>query len=153
MTVLKKRNVTVDSNVLIAYIVSKRENTVIAKVIEKSTNEDKLMLTDVIYDECIRYATKPRSRVTKKEAEAKLKKISPEIIKISPVPPNKELMKLYKIRDRGDLKILYSAEITNSVIIVTQDKDFSDVEGVRATIMNPKEYVFEKVNNKKVKSE
>lgn len=148
-----KRNVTLDSNVLVSYVVSKRDNTVNKKVVTKSTTDDRLMLTDVIYEECLRYADKPKARATKEEMTVGLKGITPHIIDISPVPPDSELMKKYKIRDQKDLKILYSVDMTDSVILVTMDDDFSDVKGMKAKIMNPAEYLRDdgkKKNQKKV---
>jgi len=36
----KKRNVTLDSNVLISYVISKRDDTIVRKVVTKSITED-----------------------------------------------------------------------------------------------------------------
>lgn len=49
-----KRNVTLDSSILISYVISKNDNTIIKKVVIKSTTDDRLMLTDVIFDECVK---------------------------------------------------------------------------------------------------
>jgi len=102
------------------------------------------MLTDVIFAECQKYADKRGSRTSEEEMSRKLKELSPEIIDVSSVPSNEELKKKYKIRDLEDMKILYSVEMTNSVILVTLDDDFSDVDGLRAKIMRPGEYLYER---------
>jgi len=138
-----KRNVTMDSSVLISYVISKKDNTINKKVVTKSTTDDRLMLTDVIYQECLKYTRGKNARVTKEEMSGKLKMIAPEIISISPVPSEKDLMKKYRIRDKNDLKILYSVDMTDSVILVTVDDDFSDIEGLKAKVMRPTEYLFE----------
>jgi len=139
----KKRNVTLDSSVLVSYIISKRDDTIVKKVVTKSVTDDRLMLTDVIYEEVMRQADKRKARVTREETDLKLRELSPEIIDISPVPSNEELEKRYKIRSLKDLKILYSVEMTDSVILVTLDDDFTDVKGLKAKIMRPGEYLFE----------
>ena len=138
-----KRNVTLDSNVLIAYVTSKKDNSIIRKVVTKSMTDDRLMITDVIYEECLKYATKKDSKMTGEEISKKLLSVQSGIIDISPVPPDADLLKKYKIRDIKDLKILYSVDMTDSVILVTMDDDFSDVKGVKAKIMDPKQYLAE----------
>ena len=51
----------------------------------------------------------------------------------------------YDIRDDDDLKILYSVNMTDSVILVTKDDDFKgNVAGIKARIMDPKSYFYEK---------
>jgi len=142
----EKRNVTLDSNVLISYVISKRDNTVTRKVVTKSVTDDRLMLTDVILEECITFADKPKGKklgLTKEKIDSELNELSKNIINISPVPSEEELKRKYRIRDRGDLKILYSVEMTDSVILVTWDDDFTDVKGLKAKIMKPPEYLNE----------
>ena len=140
----KRRKVTLDSNVLISYVISKKDNTINKKVVIKSVTDDRLMLSDVIFEECLRHADGKKARATREEIASKLLEISPEIIQISPVPPTEDLLMRYKIRDLSDLKILYSVEMTESVILVTMDDDFSDVTDLKAKIMRPGDYLFEK---------
>ncbi|MCL2032012.1 MAG: PIN domain-containing protein [Methanomassiliicoccaceae archaeon] len=148
-----KRNVTLDSSVLISYVISKHNDTTVKKVVTKSVTDDRLMLTDVIFDECLRYTDKRKSRTTKENMSMKLRDVSPKIIDISPVPSTEELMKKYKVRDLDDLKILYSVEMTDSVILVTLDDDFTDVEGIKAKIMRPEQYLFEEKDKNKRRAE
>jgi predicted nucleic acid-binding protein len=143
--VRKKRNVTLDSSVLVGWLLSKKDDSIVRKVVIKSVNEDKLMLTDVIYAECMKHAYGRKARISKEDIAAKLQGLCPEIIKITPIPPEEDLEKKYKVRDKTDLKILYSVDITDSVILVTYDKDFfGDVWGVKAEIMRPENYLHEK---------
>jgi len=140
----RKRNVTLDTNVLIAYVISKRNNSLSKKVVMKSITDDRLMLTDIIMDECLSYARSPRAKVTTAEMKEKLKEISDHIIELKPIPSVKELAERYRIKDINDLKILYSVEMTDSVILVTYDDDFRHgVEGIKARIMHPKKYLNE----------
>ena len=142
-TFRRNRNVTLDTSVLIAWVITKDENSIVKKVVTKSITDDRLMLTDVIYEECLKYADKRKSKTSKDEISEKLTILSPNVVKISPIPPDEELLKKYKIGDTNDLKILYSVEMTDSVILVTYDDDFSDIEGVRAKIWSPVEYLYE----------
>jgi len=82
------------------------------------------MLADIIVEECLRRAIKPKSRVSIIEMRERLKEISSDIKVLRPIPSFRELSEKYNIRDKKDLKILYSADKTGSVIIVTQDRDF-----------------------------
>ena len=83
----------------------KRDDTIVRKVVTKSVTDDRLMLTDVIIEECLNYSAKKRAKVSKEEMYKTLKDLS-DIINISPIPPDKELSKMYKICDPNDLKIL-----------------------------------------------
>jgi len=139
-----RRNVTLDSSVLISYVISKKNDSVVKKVVTKSTTDDRLMLTDIIADECIAYTDKPRANVFKDIMWKRLKELCPHIIEVRPMPSAEELQRKYKIRDLKDVKILYSVEMTNSVILVTYDDDFFDgVEGVNAKIVKPVDYLYE----------
>ena len=141
---------TLDSNVLISYIISKNEESNTKKTFKKSITDDHLMLTDIIYEECMDFCDKLGSKIEEIDVSEKLNEVG-YVILLLPVPPTDELKKKYKIRDENDLKILYSADKTKSVILVTMDKDFDDVSGVNAKIMSPREYLNEGRKNKKAK--
>jgi len=139
----EKRGVTLDSNVIIGHVISKHDNTLLRCVVMKCISEDIPMLTDVIVNECLNYTRKPHSKVSYALMKERLNDISADIIELEPIPSAEELEKRYKIRSRKDLRILYSAETTESVIIVTQDHDFNDVGGISAKIMGPEGYLYE----------
>jgi predicted nucleic acid-binding protein len=144
----KRRNVTLDTSVLVAWIISKKEGSLYRVVVTKAVTEDRLMLTDVIWDECLDFANKKRGRkigITKEAIATKLRELDAKVIPIKPVPSNDELRAMgYDMRDIGDLGILYSVNMTDSVILVTKDDDFmGDVKGIQAKIMDPKSYVNE----------
>jgi len=143
MSQKNRRNVTLDTSVLIAWVISKKDDSIVKKVVLKATSEDRLMLTDIIYDECLKYECKRKTKASKGEIAMKLKELGP-VIKISPVPSNEELLKKYRVCDLNDLKILYSVDMTDSVILVTYDDDFmGDVRGIKAEIMRPDNYLYE----------
>jgi len=98
-------------------------------------------------------ADKKRARVSIEEISGKLKRTVLEIIDLSPVPSDEDLMKKYNIRDKNDLKILYSVDMTDSVILVTTDDDFSDAVGLKAKVMGPVEYLFEQEKVKRRQKE
>jgi len=140
----KERNVTLDSSVLISYVISKKDDSIVKKVVTKSVTDDRLMITDIIADECLAYTDKQQAAVSRSVMWKKLKELCPQIIELKPMPSVKELQRRYKIRDVKDLKILYSVEMTDSIILVTYDDDFFDgVEGVKAKIVRPVDYLHE----------
>ncbi|MCL2712515.1 MAG: hypothetical protein FWD37_04495 [Methanomassiliicoccaceae archaeon] len=128
----EKRKITIDSNVIIASVFSKRvpDESTSQRVIIKCKTCDIPILTDIIVDECLKRARKPNSKTSTQTMKEKLNNISPSIIELKPIPSVEELMKKYNIRDKRDLKILYSADKTDSVILITQDKDFLTVSKV-----------------------
>jgi predicted nucleic acid-binding protein len=142
-TSVAKRRITIDSNVIIAAVFSKGgpDESTAQRAIIKCKTHDIPMLTDIVADECLKRARKPRSRVSISTMRTRLNDISSEIINLKPIPSIGELKKKYKIRDVRDLKILYSADITDSVIVITQDKDFfAGVDGIHAKVMDIYEY-------------
>jgi hypothetical protein len=60
-----KRNLTLDSDVHIAWVYSKKDGSVVGKVVTKSVTQDRLMLTDVIYDECIKQGDKRKAPLSR----------------------------------------------------------------------------------------
>ena len=140
----KRRNVTFDTNVLLEYVLSKKEDSLIRKAIAKAVEKDNLMLTDVILDEAMAYERKDTTgRYDADAIRVKLIEIAGAPIIISPIPDVIDLKKMFEIDDEDDLKILWSAQMTNSVIIVTSDKHYFHVSGVSARILTPDEYLYE----------
>jgi len=144
----EKRNVTFDTNILIAWILSKKEGSIYRVAVTKAVTDDRLMLTDIIWDECLGFADKKsgkKANVSKADIAAKLKGLGLKVIPIKPIPTDDELKaRGYRIRDNKDLKILYSVNMTESVILVTRDDDFDgNVKGITAKIMDPMNYFHE----------
>ena len=80
----KKRNVTVDTSVLVAWVLSKKEGSIYKVVVTKAVTEDRLMLTDVIWDECLGFADKrsgQKEGVTKEIISNKLRSLNVNVIR------------------------------------------------------------------------
>jgi len=141
---LDRRKVTIDSNVIISYSIARHDETLDRRAVKKCIASDTPMITNIITKECLRYALKSKGKISKSEMKRKLKEISKDIIVIDNIPPDEELEKRYKIRSKKDLKILYSADVTDSEIIISKDDDFfDDVQGIKAKIKKPKEYLID----------
>ena len=139
------RRVTLDTCVLISYIISKKDGSVVKKVVNKAKEDDELMITDIIRDELLKYPEKKGSRIGKKDIEDALKRLDVPIMVVGPPPSLEELVERYSIRDVADLPILYSVDLSRSTILVTYDDDFFDgsVQGVEVEIMDPLAYLRE----------
>jgi len=143
----KRRKVTLDANTIISGLRDgKNGETTTNKVLKKSVTEDELMLTNVIFIEVDRYVETRTKGDAKDKMKGKLERIAKDVIAIE-LPPDAELKRMYRIRDDDDYKILYSADVTGSEVLVTGDDDFHDPktkgpENVR--IVRPREYLNEK---------
>lgn len=145
-SMFNKRKVTLDTNILVSYIISKKDSSVVKSVVSKTLTEDQLIITYIIRDEVLAYADKNGALATRSELQSKLDGLGVPIISIGPAPPAHELQRRYGIRDVDDGKILYSVETTELVILVTYDDDFFDgkLKGVDVEVMDPVVYLFEK---------
>ena len=140
-----RRKVTLDTNILVSYIISKKDKSVVKSVVTKTIRDDELIITDIIRDEVLAYADKNGALATISELQRKIDGLGVPIISIGPAPSAKDLQRRYGIRDIKDGKILYSVETTESVILVTYDDDFFDgkLKGVDVEVMDPVVYLFE----------
>ena len=140
-----RRKVTLDTNILVSYIISKKDKSVVKSVVTKTIRDDELIITDIIRDEVLAYADKNGALATRSELQRKIDGLGVPIISIGPAPSGKDLQRRYGIRDIKDGKILYSVETTESVILVTYDDDFFDgkLKGVDVEVMDPVVYLFE----------
>lgn len=141
------RNVTFDANVVVSALIY--DSKICQKALDKVRDKDNFVLTNLIYDQIIRQGFKPKSPLDANEIRLALKDLGVEVIEVDP----RELAiletqkgKEYFIRHDPDYVVLLSANETDSVILVTGDKDFYDapVRGLKkAVIMRPKQYVYE----------
>ena len=124
-SVFGKRKVTLDTSVILSDIVF--DSKTAKEAVGKSTTDDEIMFTTIIYDECINFtgSKKNRKNMTKDEMDKQLKERFGGPIEID-TPSVEEMKKKYWVRDDEDLKILHSAELTRSKIIVTRDDDLLD---------------------------
>jgi predicted nucleic acid-binding protein len=141
--VFGKRKVTLDTNVILSDVAFGSDAA--KEAVEKSTSDDQMMFTSIIYDECMKFTGSKNNKkgLTKDEMDKELKDRFGEPEKVD-IPSKEELHKKFRIRDEDDYKILHSAEHTRSKIIVTKDNDFLDpkTKGPKwAKIMNVNQYI------------
>lgn len=141
----KRRPVTMDINALVDFVLSKKEEAVIRKAMRKAVEEDRLMLTDVSLEEAMAFATKRKKNrgETAEHIRDVLVSVAGQPIVIQPIPPIEELRKTIRMDDDDDLKIVYSSNITDSVILITRDHHFYRVTGLKARVLTPDEYIYE----------
>lgn len=60
--------------------------------------------------------------------------------------PKKPEPGLFEIRDANDYPVLYTAIIENVDILITGDKDFSDIEIEKPEILTPSDYIEKYMN-------
>jgi len=140
----RKKKVTLDTNVILSGLMFDSKTCMDA--IEKSTTDDQMMMTNIIYAECLQQTKKQNSPKTEAELKEQMRQHLPDPTHID-LPPDTELKKMYTIRDDKDLKILYSAEATRSEVLVTGDKDFyeSNFKGPKnVKILKPHDYLESK---------
>ena len=133
--------VVMDTSVLIAYIRSKDDGSLSKATVTKALTEDTLMITDLIWAECLKYHLKKSHKVTYEDIERALRDLDVKVFYTDPMS-EEELEARYDIEDGNDRKILYSVDTTKSTIFVTYDDDFfRRVNGVEAAVMDPFMYL------------
>lgn len=126
--------VMLDTNVLISIIVFKSQ--VLTAMMDSILAEHRLVLSSYVIEELKLVVT--RKFQGKSEALEIFLQALPYEFVYTP-----ELMdrSLFSIRDRGDYPVLYTAIIENVDILITGDKDFSDVDVEKPEILSPSEFV------------
>lgn len=137
-----KSKVTVDTGIIVAALIYK--SSTLRNVLETVKEKDEMMLSNIILFQCKRQSKKRNCPYTSEEIEKMIRDIFPDVVRVDLVPL--EVMKaLYRIRDDDDLEILYSADMTDSEIILSSDRDFFDkskpILGINAKIMNVNDYM------------
>ena len=126
--------IMLDTNILISVFVFKSK--ILNQVIETILLEHKLVLSSFVVDEL--------KRVVARKFENKSRELD-EFLTVLPyeLVYTPEIMdeSLFEIRDKMDYPVLYTAIIEDVDILVTGDKDFSDVEVERPDILTPKEFL------------
>ena len=138
------RKVMLDTSVLVSYMRSKKDGSIVKKVVTKSHTEDTLMMTNLLKEEVLKYADHDDNNLTRADIERALNALNPVVKIVDPVD-EETLAKRYGIRDVNDLKILYSVDTTEAEILVTYDDDFFavGVSGIEAEIMDAVAYLYE----------
>jgi len=118
-----------DTNVLISMLVFESFNAVIDKITQKHS----IVLCSYVIDE-LHEVIERKFPDRQKDIEKFLMKLPFELVY---TPKTIEEHDLFKIRDVDDEKVLYSAIIADVDILLTGDKDFSDIEIEKPEILTP----------------
>lgn len=121
--------IMLDTNVLISMLVFKSFNAVIDKITQKHS----IVLCSYVIDE-LHEVIERKFPNKQKDIEKFLMKLPFELVY---TPKMIEEHDLFKIRDVDDEKVLYSAIIADVDILLTGDKDFSDIEIEKPEILTP----------------
>ncbi|MDD6735077.1 MAG: putative toxin-antitoxin system toxin component, PIN family [Clostridiales bacterium] len=125
--------IMLDTNILISMYVFKG----MKDVIEKITQDHTMLLCSYVIDE-LHEVIEKKFPEKGKSVEEFLTSLPYEFIY---TPKTIESHSLFQIRDKDDEKVLYSAIISEADILLTGDKDFSDVEIEKPEILTPKEFL------------
>lgn len=122
--------IMLDTNVLISMILFPQKRFI--QMLEYITRNHTLVLSSFVVDELM--AVTERKFPAKKDAvDWFLTNLGYELV----YTPHKMQAGLFKIRDEKDYPVLYTAIIDGVDILVTGDKDFSDVEIEKPEILTP----------------
>jgi putative PIN family toxin of toxin-antitoxin system len=125
--------IMLDTNVLISMLVFKSFNAVIDKITQKHS----IVLCSYVIDE-LHEVIERKFPNKQKDIEKFLMKLPFELVY---TPKTIEEHDLFKIRDVDDEKVLYSAIIADVDILLTGDKDFSDIEIEKPEILTPSAFL------------
>ena len=125
--------IMLDTNVLISMLVFKSFNAVIDKITQKYS----IVLCSYVIDE-LHEVIERKYPNKQKDIEKFLMKLPFELVY---TPKTIEEHDLFKIRDVDDEKVLYSAIIADVDILLTGDKDFSDIEIEKPEILTPSAFL------------
>lgn len=125
--------IMLDTNILISMLIFGSMDKVIDKIIENH----KIVLCSYVIDEL--HEVIERKFPSKQETlEEFLIKLPFELIY---TPKTIEKHGMFVIRDVDDEKVLYSAIMADVDILLTGDKDFSDIDIERPEILTPGEFL------------
>ena len=125
--------IMLDTNVLISMLVFKSFNAVIDKITQKHS----IVLCSYVIDE-LHEVIERKFPNKQKDIEKFLMKLPFELVY---TPKMIEEHDLFKIRDVDDEKVLYSAITADVDILLTGDKDFSDIEIEKPEILTPSAFL------------
>ena len=123
-----------DTNVLISMILFPGKN--FNRMLEYITREHTLVLSSFVVEEL--FAVTDRKFPAKKDAiDRFLSGLSYELA----YTPRRMQKGLFSIRDDKDYPVLYTAVIENVDILITGDKDFSEIDIEKPEILTPSEFI------------
>jgi putative toxin-antitoxin system toxin component, PIN family len=123
-----------DTNVLISMILFPGKN--FARMLENITKKHTLVLSSFVVDELV--AVIQRKFPNRMDAiDSFLSSLAYELV----YTPRKMQGDLFSIRDQNDYPVLYTAIMENVDVLITGDKDFTEVIVEKPEIMTPTEYI------------
>lgn len=126
--------IMLDTNILISVFVFNSKT--LNQIIEAILLEHKLVLSSFIVDELKRVVA--RKFVNKSRELDKFLTVLPYELVYTPEIIDENL---FEIRDKMDYPVLYTAIIEEVDILVTGDKDFSEVNVEKPEILTPSEFL------------
>ena len=131
-----------DTNVLVAYVLSKSDNSLVCTVFAKVMEADTLVVTNQVLDELYRIDLSDK-KVTSKDVTKAMRKLKPTLIFVR--NPSKSDLELFTIDDPEDRKILYSANKVEAAVILTNDRAWfrDNVSGTDAEVMDLMAYLYQ----------
>lgn len=138
----KRRRVTVDTNIIVAALIYGSADC--RNVLDTVKECDELMMTNIILFQCTRQSRKKHCPLDSEEIEKRVREMCPDVRYVE-IIPLEQLKRRYYIRSDKDYETLYSADVTDSEILLTSDNDFYDperpVKGIHAKILRVNDYL------------
>lgn len=126
--------IMLDTNVLISMLFFPGKR--FTKLIEHITQEHTLVLSSFVVDELM--AVADRKFPSKKDVlDRFLSGLAYELV----YTPRSIDSSLFEIRDPNDYPVLYTAVVENVDVLITGDKDFTNVEVEKPEILTPSDFI------------
>ena len=123
-----------DTNVLISMVFFPGKR--FAQLLEYITREHTLILSSFVVDELVAVAEK-KFPTHKDPIDRFLSRLAYELV----YTPHKMQGDLFDIRDRDDYPVLYTAIMEDVDVLITGDKDFTDVLIEKPEILTPSAFI------------
>lgn len=126
--------IMLDTNVLISMILFPGNR--FTRMLEYITQQHTLVLSSFVVDELL--AVADRKFPTKRDAiDRFLARLGYELV----YTPHNMQAGLFTIRDMNDYPVLYTAIVEDVDILITGDKDFTDISIERPEILTPTDFI------------
>lgn len=126
--------IMLDTNVLLSAILFPGER--MDRMMRYIFESHRLVLSSFVIDELI-YVTARKFPAKAKAVDLFLAGMSYELV----YTPREMESGLFEIRDEKDYPVLYTAIVEDVDILITGDKDFSEIEMERPEILTPSEFI------------
>ena len=129
-----------DTNILVTYVKSKSDGTLVCAVFDKVRKSDTLIITNQVMEEL--YRIDIGKNYGHEEITAALRRLRPKMVFV--INPTEADLEGYHIDDPNDRQILYSADLSKAEVILTNDKAWfrDNVSGLDAVVMDPMGYLY-----------